>query len=285
MTKSELKEIIKECIIEMNTNFVEESVDINSVNEDSYVIESDEYDAYCIAEARAYLEALEEADMDESINEAENAVKNIGIFHKALKEAKANVREAKKLIKEGNTKEAKKKIDDTISSLKDAKKGIYEGNTATNRVINSALYSFVPFVDLAVEIYGNIMTHDKSMEAKFKNTLYVSNGINHKLVDKAAKKTNVAYLVTNNGFRDIIHAWGSAEGVAKFTKYIGKIRFVFDALSIAGVVAAIIKLYKDLKQIEKSKAEGNDGGAVEAKLGALIDNYIKMLEKLKSNLK
>ena len=55
MTKSELKEIIKECIMEMNRNFVEEWVDINSVNEDSRVMESADYDAYCVAEARAYL--------------------------------------------------------------------------------------------------------------------------------------------------------------------------------------------------------------------------------------
>lgn len=46
MTKSELKEIIKECYSEImneNSNIVEESVDINTVNEDSILIDKAEY--------------------------------------------------------------------------------------------------------------------------------------------------------------------------------------------------------------------------------------------------
>ena len=117
MTKSELKEIIKECILEINESaVVEESVDINSVNEDSHVMESAEYDAYCIAEARAYIEAAMKND-EETLNEG-NSFENLGTLTKALKEAKASTKEAKSLIKEGKNKEAKNKIDDAIKNLK-----------------------------------------------------------------------------------------------------------------------------------------------------------------------
>jgi len=291
MTKSELKEIIQECIDEINEEkLVEESVDINDINEDSYVMESDEYDAYCIAEARAYIEALEEADMDESLNEAENTVKNISIFHKALKDAKDNTREAKRLIKEDNTKEAKKKIDDTIDNLDDAKYEIEHGNNIGFSLATTAIYCFVPFVDLAIEIYGNIMANDKSNIAKVNAVLKTASDPKNfkKAIKKAANANKVTHIfwTSNTLFKKKYHvrAMGSKEGLAAFAKQMKKIDFVFQSLKVAATIANIIQLIKIIYQIRFSRKNRPDGGIIEIKLGSLIDNYIAMLEKLKASI-
>lgn len=242
MTKSELKEIIKECIMEMNTNFVEESVDINSVNEDSYVMESDEYDAYCIAEARAYIEAF--IEQEDVLTEADTFT-NMGTLHKALKDAKESTKDAKSLIKDGKNKEAKKKLDDAIKALKKAKDEINSDNSLGISILTSIIYLFAPFANVAFEIYARAMGTKESDE----------------------RTATIASRITAAG---LIRVLGNSP--------------VVSALGITSIVTAIIALIKQSESIRNNNQDRNSG-VIETKSIMLIDNYIKMLEKLKSNLK
>ena len=259
MTKSELKEIIKECYSEImnenNNDIVEESVDINAVDEDSLVIESDEYDVYCITEARAYLEAF---IYQEGVLTEADTFTNMATLHKALKDAKTSSKEAKTLIKEDKVKEAKKKIDDAIENLKKAKDEINSNNSLVISIFTSLVYLFAPFTDVAFEIYARIMGTKESDERT------------------ASVGLRVARKITRIPIRDM-HFYAKSSfkyGLYKMANLLG----------IGAFITAIIALIKQHESIKNNNQDKNSG-VLETKSIMLIDNYIGMLEKLKSNLK
>ena len=231
MTKSELKDIIKECIDELNYESIEESVDINSVNEDSRIIDEAEYMDFMYNSILVETVAGEydtfndicKSVVDESFNIVNESVVQkikdlIDKFIRWIKEKvipffkniipnilNKNIDRVKELAKAGKLKDYSF-TDDDINTLK-TKFPVSEGKFATVKaslVADNANADFRTMNKIITDIEnGNSNNIDAQLDILKQNSLFSDDEINSKSIksdfmDKLADKV-IAIFAINAG--------------------------------------------------------------------------------------